>query len=269
MSENLESTLATLRNYVATNGLAAHVSMRLEGGRIRITLLAEERDLWLGRRYYLVSDPTEEPQTFFELNDVALSTFLALPAGADTAASQNDGSHFLFVSYSRRDERLVAPLVDLLRLTDTQVFRDRDSIRAGDRWRRIIEAAIEKSTECLVFWCEHALSSPEIAREVDLALSLGKKMVPVLLDDSPMSEQLKEFQAIDLRFFEPHAQAASETEPGRASSGLESTSSSRHQEAAATYLRQRLGDLLGVKPLLAITQEQPNIALEPTGTEEA
>ena len=175
MSENLESTLATLRNYVAANGLAGRVSMRLDGTRIRITLLAEQRHLWLGRRYYLVSDPSDEPQTFFELNDVTLSRLLALPEGNAATSGRNE-SHYLFVSYSRRDESLVAPLADLLRLTDTEVFRDRDGLRAGDRWRLSIEAAIEKCTECLVFWCEHACSSSEVAREVDLALSLGKRL---------------------------------------------------------------------------------------------
>lgn len=151
MGENLESTLAALRNYVAANGLAAHVSMRLEGDRIRITLSAEGRDLWLGRRYYLISDPAEEPQTFFDLKEVVLSRLFALPPVDGAASGPSYESHFLFVSYSRRDEALVAPLVDLLRLTDTEVFRDRDNIRAGDRWRQSIEAAIEKATECLVF----------------------------------------------------------------------------------------------------------------------
>lgn len=196
-----------------------------------------------------------------------LSRLLALPLIGGTASGPSHENHFLFVSYSRRDEGPVAPLVDLLRLTDTEVFRDRDNIRAGDTWRRTIEAAIEKATECLVFWCEHASSSPEMTREVGLALSLGKKIVPVLLDDSSMSPELAEFQAIDLRFFEPHAQIAPETKLGGASSGTSAIPSSTSQDVVAEYLRQRLADLLGIQPSLAITEGQPNLALEPTTDE--
>jgi hypothetical protein len=268
MSETLETTLSVLRNYVAANGLTKHVSLSLEGTRIRITLLAERRDLWLGRRYYLVTDPADEPRAFFDINDVVLSELLGLPPGPRPTSA--GGHHFLFVSYSRVDEGLIVPVVDLLRLTDAVVFRDRDSIRAGDRWRQTIDQAIDECTECLVFWCEHALCSEEIAREFGRALRLGKKIVPVLLDNSPLTSELKEFHAIDMRIFEPHywARSAVESDAEHGVVRPSTTGASASQEAAAAYLRQQLSDLLGVtlQPLLG--EWQPNIALDPTTPDE-
>jgi hypothetical protein len=267
MNENLESTLSVLRNYIAAHGLSRHVSLSLQGGHIRITLLAESRDLWLGRRYYIVPDPRAEPEMFFELNESVLSELLQLPSGPQPASES--GHHFLFVSYSRADEDLVLPIVDLLRLTDTKVFRDKDSIRAGDRWRPSIDQAIDECTDCLVFWCQHASSSGELAREVERAVRLNKKVVPVLLDDCPLDDVLRDFQAIDMRFFEPHSWAASGSAPGRETGAPESSTSTERStpQAAAAYLSQQLGDLLGIRPQPLLGQEAPNTPSdEPTST---
>jgi hypothetical protein len=267
MNEDLEATLSVLRNYIAAHGLSRHVSLSLQGERIRITLLAESRDLWLGRRYYIVSDPLAEPETFFELKESVLSELLQLSSWSRPAFER--GHHSLFVSYSRADEDLVLPIVGLLRLTDTKVFRDKDSIRAGDRWQLAIDQAIDECTECLVFWCQHALSSNELAREVERAVQLNKRMVPVLLDDCPLGDDLRDFQAIDMRFFEPHSWAASGGEPGRETGEPESSRSTAGSkpQAAAAYLSQQLGDLLGIRPQRLLGQEPPSTALdEPTST---
>jgi hypothetical protein len=265
MSESLEAALIVLRNYVSANRLTQQVSLSLEGTRIRITLLAEGRDLWLGSRYYLLTDPTEEPRAFFELNDLILSDLLGLPPGP--GAAPRGAYHSLFVSYSRADEALMVPVVDLLRLTDAVVFRDKDGIRAGDRWRQTIDQAIDECTECLVFWCEHAACSEEVAREIGRANRLGKRIVPIMLDDSPLTSALREFQAIDMRRFEPHSWTRSAAERRAKTGVVEQVSPgkpSASQEAAAAYLRQQLSDLLGVTLQPLVGEGQPNVALEPT-----
>jgi len=265
MGEHLDSTLEDLRRYVDTNGLGRYVSLRLEEPYIRITLLAEGRDLWLGRRdflsgprYFLIMDRAEEPRAFFELNEAALSKLLSLPPGVGTQPEAKGESHFLFVSYSREDEFLIAPVVDLLRLTDTRVFRDRDSIRPGDEWRTAIQNAIHQSTECLIF-CAHSAISTEVRREMDFALQLRKRMVPVRLDDSPLTGGLQDFQAIDMRGFQPHSSATRPPETPREptrGSGMDraAPSVSPNFQEAATYLEHRLADLLHVESSRLIGQ---------------
>lgn len=263
MDENLNSTLEALRSYVSTHALGRYVSLQLEEPYIRITLVAEGRDLWLGRRsfvsgqrHFLVADRAAEPRAFFELNEATISSFLSLPSGTGAPTEAKGESHFLFVSYSRDDESLIVPIVDLLRLTDTRVFRDRDSIRPGEEWRTVIQDAIHQSTECLVFWCVHSATSSEVRREMELAFQLRKRMIPILLDDSPLDGGLQEVQAIDMRRFQPHPAATrSPGAPRETRRGFDverSASRDSSREAAAAYLENRLADLLSVEPLRLI-----------------
>lgn len=105
----------------------------------------------------------------------------------------------IFVSYSQRDASIVAPLVDLLRISGPPVFRDKDSIPPGTKWRQEIDAALESSKIVFVFWCRHAADSKEVETEYLRAIELGKPIVPILLDSTRLSDTLARYQAIDFR----------------------------------------------------------------------
>lgn len=105
----------------------------------------------------------------------------------------------LFVSYSREDSSIVAPLVELLRVSGIPIFRDKDSIPPGTKWRFQIATALENCEMVIVFWCKHAAASKEVKQEYRRAIKLGKAVVPVLLDSTDMPEILAQRQAIDLR----------------------------------------------------------------------
>lgn len=105
----------------------------------------------------------------------------------------------VFVSYSRRDACIVTPIVQIMRAVGVGVFHDIDSIPFGKRWRPVIEDSIHNATIVLVFWCAHSCESVEVRKEWELAIHAEKAVVPVLLDDTPLIEQLAEFQALDLR----------------------------------------------------------------------
>jgi hypothetical protein len=102
----------------------------------------------------------------------------------------------LFACYSRQDGRRVHELVRLIRVSGAPVFLDVDSIRAGTKWQTEIDLAIDASDAVVVFWSLTAAQSPEVAREVEVATRLGKDIVPVLLDDIPLSAELAEFQGV-------------------------------------------------------------------------
>lgn len=126
----------------------------------------------------------------------------------DDLEGSGTGKHVLFVSYGRADEAVVKPLVDLLRLVATDVFRDRDSIRPGAKWRVVIESAVDRCTDFLLFWCAHAEASREVAAEYGQALGLNKRVVPMLLDETSLTADLAQYQAIDMRTFDPHVRAS-------------------------------------------------------------
>ena len=105
----------------------------------------------------------------------------------------------VFISYSHQDAAVVTPVVRLLRVTGSKVFRDEDCIPAGSYWRLVLSDSLQDAHAFIVFWSKHAADSREVKREWQQAVSLGKDVVPVLLDDTPLAGALREFQYIDFR----------------------------------------------------------------------
>lgn len=105
----------------------------------------------------------------------------------------------IFVSYSHADAAVVQPLTRFLLPTGATVFRDEDAIAPGTRWELRIAQAIRDCRVLYLFWCCHAGQSAFVRSEVDQALALGKAIVPVRLDDTPLPAALGAFQWVDLR----------------------------------------------------------------------
>lgn len=107
----------------------------------------------------------------------------------------------VFLSYSRLDRAVVAPIAKLLRVTHACVFRDEDSIPLGKRWDEVISEALTACHTVVVFWSVAAADSKAVAAEYTRALRLGKNIVPVLLDDTPVVKALARYQWLDFREF--------------------------------------------------------------------
>lgn len=105
----------------------------------------------------------------------------------------------LFVSYSSADSELVIPIVSLLRATDSDVFRDADNIKPGMKWQPTLYWGLRRATTVIVFWCRHAETSKWVRREYMEAVSLGKKIITLVLDTTPLPSVLREFQTLDFR----------------------------------------------------------------------
>jgi hypothetical protein len=79
------------------------------------------------------------------------------------------------------------------------VFQDADRIPPGKRWRDEIAKALAESNLVVVFWCDHASQSSEVAHEWRAALEQEKDLLPLLLDATPLPAELADFQWIDFR----------------------------------------------------------------------
>lgn len=108
-------------------------------------------------------------------------------------------SYSVFISYSRRDKAIVAPLTNLMRLGGGQVFRDADSIAPGKRWSLVIADSITNAKVFVVFWSRHSSTSSAVKDEISHAINQAKNVVPVLLDDTPISGDLAQYQWLDFR----------------------------------------------------------------------
>lgn len=104
----------------------------------------------------------------------------------------------IFTSYSRREQRQAHEIVQLLRMAGAEVFRDEDSIEPGKKWRVEITNAIENADVVLVLWSRNAAESTEVKAEYELGMSLGKDIVPVLLEKAPLPDTLAEYQYLNV-----------------------------------------------------------------------
>lgn len=108
-------------------------------------------------------------------------------------------SDLVFVSYSRRDSRIVKQLVQMARASGSKPWRDTEAIAPGQDWAAEIVRTINESERVLVFWCRHSRDSKEVRKEYEHATLIKKQVVPVLLDNSSLPYILRPFQAVDVR----------------------------------------------------------------------
>ncbi len=102
----------------------------------------------------------------------------------------------VFVSYARKDSDRIRRAVALLEAGGAQVFRDIDDIDFGDDWEQVITRQLQECERVMVFWSANAKESKWVNKEYTLALAQQKRMVPVLLDDTPLPPELSRYHAL-------------------------------------------------------------------------
>lgn len=102
----------------------------------------------------------------------------------------------VFISYAHADRPDVEESAALLRAGGVQVFIDVRDIDYGERWKDVLQNALAKCERVMVFWSLAAQASEWVDREWRYALALGKRIVPTLLDPTPLPAELAEFQAV-------------------------------------------------------------------------
>ena len=109
------------------------------------------------------------------------------------ARSANKG---VFLSYSRENERIVSIAARLLRAGGATVFQDVVDIEFGAKWQDALSDAIKRCERVLVFWSAAAATSKWVEREWQAALTAGKRVVPMLLDATPLPAELAALQGM-------------------------------------------------------------------------
>lgn len=97
----------------------------------------------------------------------------------------------VFLSYSRTDSERVTPLRDELRRMGYRVFFDAQSIDPGEDWKRRLERSISASRALVLCWSEHTRGSDYITFEYSRAEALHKRILPWLLDKTPLPAMLE------------------------------------------------------------------------------
>src|SRR5512147_1511163 len=87
----------------------------------------------------------------------------------------------VFISYSRKDIDFVRKLARDLEKAGYDVWWDFTDLRGGDDWPRAIPAAIESSESVIIVISPNSTASEWVEKEYTQALSLRKKIIPVML----------------------------------------------------------------------------------------
>src|SRR6476469_1931158 len=100
----------------------------------------------------------------------------------------------VFVSYSRRDGEFVRGLVAALEARGKSVWVDTQGIGAGEVFPDAIRHAIEASDAFVFVISPESVASRYCENEVDYALALSKRVVPVLremVEDDALPEAIR------------------------------------------------------------------------------
>ena len=87
----------------------------------------------------------------------------------------------IFISYSRKDTDFVRKLAGDLEKAGYDIWWDITDLRGGDDWVRQIPAAIQESQFVIVVLSPNSTVSEWVEKEYTQALSLRKKIIPVML----------------------------------------------------------------------------------------
>ncbi|MBW4445165.1 MAG: TIR domain-containing protein [Plectolyngbya sp. WJT66-NPBG17] len=93
---------------------------------------------------------------------------------------QND----VFISYSRKDKAFVQRLDEAFRKTDRDPWIDWEDIHHGEEWRRAIARGIETADTFIFVISPDSVASAECRKEIDQAISLNKRLIPVVRRDA-------------------------------------------------------------------------------------
>ncbi len=103
----------------------------------------------------------------------------------------------LFISYSRKDIAFARKLAADLEKAGYSVWWDITDLRGGDDWVRVIPEAIETSDFVIVVLSPDATASEWVRKEYTQALSLHKRIIPIMLRATAVPFALNTINYVD------------------------------------------------------------------------
>lgn len=102
-------------------------------------------------------------------------------------------SDYIFVSYSSKDDKRVRKLIDHLESAGVKCWISCRDIDPGDDWAETIYDGIANSAGMILFFSSNVNRSRQIRNELDIATNLGITILPVKLEDIPVSKGVRYF----------------------------------------------------------------------------
>ena len=152
----------------------------------------------------------------------------------------------IFISYRRSDQPMARALVAELEKRGVKVWWDQ-MIEGGEDWRDAIVSGLQSATSLVILFSEECNDSKQLKKELAIADTLNKLVIPVLIEDTqPRGHYLYELAALNwIQVFpNPHTRAGDLAERLARELGLEAPAAATVpvQEAA------RAPESLGMAP---------------------
>lgn len=108
----------------------------------------------------------------------------------------------IFISYSKKDTEYVSSLVQALRQQGFDVWFDKN-IMTGNDWDDTIEEEIKKADTLILILSKTSVASENVKDEMSYALSLGKSVNPIKIENCDVPMRLARKQYIDFEVLGP------------------------------------------------------------------
>ncbi len=112
------------------------------------------------------------------------------------------GKDYWFVSHCSKDIQVVEQLVNILKACNIPYWKAPEMIPAGSNYAREIPNALKNCGIFLFVVSEASQSSIWVEKEVDIAINIRKKIIPVKIDNIPLNDMyrfyLNNIQTIDV-----------------------------------------------------------------------
>lgn len=100
-------------------------------------------------------------------------------------------SYDVFVSYSRKDEKIVHDIINQLEKEGFTIWYDINGIESGDAFKKVIVNAIKNSKVVLFISSVNSNKSTWTAKEIALAIDEKKPVIPLKLDDGQYNDEVR------------------------------------------------------------------------------
>ena len=103
----------------------------------------------------------------------------------------HDANKYVFISYSTKDQDYVNIIKKTFEDNNIRFWIAPDSIPAGSEYTEVIVDAIENSTIIVLVLSDNSQGSVWVPKELDLALSNEKPIIPIHIDKSELNKKMR------------------------------------------------------------------------------
>ena len=104
----------------------------------------------------------------------------------------------VFISYASEDKALAGNLEKKLKTDGFIVYRDKSTLKAGDKWRTTLVDKIQSCDFFILLWSTKSARSPPVLDEILTAHQHSRTICPCLIDKEPILPLLEDVQYIKL-----------------------------------------------------------------------